>query len=143
MSGLSSWWNALGDFLNHPIDSISALSMPSPAVSGFADVGVLTSVYGAPDTITSAAVRANGVDPITGNIIAPQYLATAEGNGYSLSDPGAFIKKVSQDAQNFYDQQYAKNLADTGGGFNPGSPSSMLIFLVVAVLAFFLFKAVK
>lgn len=71
------------------------------------------------DTIQQAAVRASGIDPATGQWIAPQYQ-----NQYPAgTDPAAVAAKAAADATAYYNQQLAKNTADVNaqnkacGGF--------------------------
>ena len=125
-----SWVDNITAILTHPIDSLSTAFGSGPNISGPPIGGV--------DSLASAAVRAYGVDPVTGGLIAPQYSASAQAAGYDPSNPGAFVTRVENDAVNFYDKQLSANLAASA------DPTGMFVGIAIAlVLGFFLWKAVK
>lgn len=121
--------NIYVDCWSDPSGCLSAIFAPSVPVSGNPVKGV--------DSISSGAVRAYGVDPVTGGLIAPQYQGAATAAGWDSNDPMGFVNRVSQDAVSYYNRQLSQNEQSAGSGQN------FFAFALIAVLAFFLIKAVK
>jgi hypothetical protein len=72
------------------------------------------------DSITEAAIRAKGIDPATDTWIAPQY-----DNG---QDPAVVAAQAVQDAENFYNNQYAQNKAELDAQSGMPSIRTLLFF---------------
>jgi hypothetical protein len=68
------------------------------------------------DSLGDQRIRAAGVDPITGLLIAPQYLDAAEATGYDPNDPMGYLKSVRAAVDDEFNRQYAANQRDAGGG---------------------------
>lgn len=107
---------------------------------------------GTKNGIAQAQIRSFGVDPNTGALIAPQYAASAELNGYDPTNPQAFIAMITAQTGNQFDKQLADNLAssqlfpslpDLPGLPSLGDPSNWLAIGLIVVLAFLLIEAVK
>lgn len=98
----------------------------------------------------NAAVRAYGVDPSTGKLIAPQYAVAASLAGYDPTNPGAFVTSTKAQADEFYNTQYQQDWNDLSSQFGfdlpgvpSGSTSGLLVVALVLIVGFFLIKAVK
>jgi hypothetical protein len=140
MATLSDAWKALW---NDPLGALGEIFSPGVAVDGKPTFsgGPLNYGFGQPvDSIVSAQQRAYGVDPFTGDLIAPQYATAAANAGRDPANPQAFLDRVRTDTLNFYNRQLALNSADSPGG---SSASWLLSALVILVLLFVLLKAVK
>lgn len=78
------------------------------------------------DTPGQAAVRARGIDPTTGKIIAPQYEKSLGAQGLDVNDPTAVSKYADQVAaaeEGRYQAEAARNFRELGGlSFWPFSP---------------------
>src|SRR5712671_3814423 len=68
------------------------------------------------DELGKAAVRAHGIDPVTGKLTAPQYAVSVKNNdGVDPSDPvalAALAKKVYSDAIAKFKSDYQNNVDD-------------------------------
>src|SRR6476660_792439 len=124
--------NAISFFWSNPIEGLKALFAPANSLGA--------------DSLSAARVRAYGVDPSTGALIAPQYTAAAAAGGYNSSNPGAFIAAQENQVTNEFLADSAAFQMPLFPSFSSGIPglsgsSGWLVLVVIAVLAFFLFKA--
>jgi hypothetical protein len=137
-------------FWSDPLAGLKSIFTPSTPVTS--DAGGPQSGYGAlfgsgGDSLSSARVRAYGVDPVTGKLISPAYSAAAVAAGYNGQGQD-FIDAVTSMVQNQYESDYSRNYNDLslfgGGGSSPFSGgSSLVVLLVVLVIAFVFIKVVK
>lgn len=135
----TSYWQALGETLAHPIDVLTSLLSPSEQVQGppqTADTSFLSFLTNPAippvDSVASGAVRAYGVDPLTGALtsgitVAPQ--------GYDPLNPMAFVNRVESDAVGFYNAQLAKNSAANNAA---DKPTNYVLLAVVGLVALIL-----
>jgi len=77
------------------------------------------------DELGKAAVRAHGIDPVTGKLTAPQYAVSVKNNdGVDPSDPvalAALAKKVYSDAIAKFKSDYQNNVDDANKNAFPWS----------------------
>jgi hypothetical protein len=143
------------DFWSDPVAGFKSLFTPStPVTPDSGDAGGPISSFRAlfgdgGDSLSSAQIRAYGVNPSTGGLIAPQYGPSATASGYSASDPQGFMAMITDQVQGQYNADYQSSydaqslfpsvslpgIGEISGGW--------IVLVIVVVLAFFLLKAVK
>lgn len=130
--------NAATTFFAHPLESLKAIFAPANSIGA--------------DSLSAARVRAYGVDPSTGALIAPQYAAAAAAGGFDASNPGGFITtQENQVTSEFLSDRAAftaeipllPSIPNLPGLPDLSTPSGFVAIVVVLAMAFFLIKAVK
>jgi hypothetical protein len=146
MAAGTSYLDALGQFLEHPIDSTIAALTPSEATTGISIDGSFIQLATPADSVASAAVRATGIDPGTGLPVNPNYTPP----GYDPQDPQGYMSQIEASALGFYNNQLSQNNAANAAADSflphiPGLPnlSTVGAILILLVVGFLLIEAVK
>jgi hypothetical protein len=146
----------LATLFEHPLDSLVSIltpSVPITSTGGVNDVitpgpgtgpnAALYALFGSGgDDLTSARIRASGVDPSTGNLL-PGYSGPS-GQSSIDATTSAVTGQYATDYQNFFasNSLWPFSGNDSGSSSSSGS-STLIVVLVVLVLLFVFFKVVK
>jgi hypothetical protein len=151
-----SYWGAFVSCWSDPVKCISG-TLDGITNSSFIEAGV--SIDGAKAPLADAAKQALGFNPDGVTFSAPQYAQTFQlTTGIDPANTAAvkaYSDQIGADANNFYDNQFQKNLASNplfpsfsdlvngaAGGGNGSVTTWIILAVVLLIILFVILKAV-